>query len=428
MNAPLKNIGKYQILAELGTGASGSVFKAHDAFAKRDVAIKVFHPKKFTHEDLRKNFNQLFLAATETASKINHPHIVRTYDAVAEGELNYIVMELVQGAALQAHVKVSHLLPVSNVLQLMFKCCAALDFANKQGLIHRDIKPENILFTKEGEIKITDFGTASLITSDYTRALNIPTCISPEQATKGLITHQADIYSLGVVMFRLLTGQLPFAGDDSFSYVDNVISEAPFKMRDLRPELPQKLAAVVHRMMEKSLVTRYSAWSDVASDLAACATLLENETRIIADSEKLDALTKIPFFKDFSDVELWEVLRISEWAKFLSGKTLVKEGDFGTSFFILVKGKVAVNKMGKTLTTLDKGDCFGEMAYIDKSNAERSASIVSAMPVTLMKIKAEVLEQSSEQLQLRFNRAFLKVLVRRLARANASIATHFDAD
>ena len=432
MNTPLQNIGKYQILAELGRGANGVVYKAHDAFAKRDVAIRVFHPTKFAHEEQRKNFNKLFLATTAIASKINHPHIVSTYDAVIEGELNYIVMELVQGIALQAHVKVGHLLPIQHVMQLMFKCCSTLEYARGQGIIHGDIKPANIMYTqgldnKGGEIKITDFGTAALITSDYMRATDIPACISPEQATKGQLTHQTDIYSLGVVMFRLLTGQLPFARDDSFSYVDNVIHETPINIRDLRPELPEKLAAIVQRMMEKNLATRYSVWAEVAADLASCATLVENETRIIADSEKLDALTKIPFFEDFSEVELWEVLRISEWAKFLSGKTLVKEGDFGTSFFVLIKGKVVVSKMGKTLTTLEKGDCFGEMAYIDKSKAERSASIVSAMPVMLMKIKSEVLEQSSEQIQLRFNRAFLKVLVHRLALANANIATRFDS-
>lgn len=433
MNTPLQNIGKYQILAELGRGANGVVYKAHDAIANRDVAIRVLHPAKFAHEDQRKNFNKLFLSTAAVTSKINHPNIVSSYDAVIEGDLHYIVMELAHGIALQAHVTVGHLLPIQNVIQLVFKCCATLEYAHGQGIIHGDIKPANIMYaqgldSKSSEIKISDFGTATLINSNYMRATDIPTCISPEQAAKGQITHQTDIYSLGVVMFRLLTGQLPFAGGDSFSYVNNVIHEAPLNIRDLRPELPEKLATIVQRMMDKNLGNRYSAWAEVAADLASCATVVQNETKIIADSEKLEALTKIPFFEDFSEVELWEVLRISEWAKFLSGKTLVKEGDFGTSFFVLIKGKVIVSKMGKTLTTLDRGDCFGEMAYIDKTKAERSASIVSAMPVMLMKIRSEVLEQSSEQIQLRFNRAFLKVLVHRLGLANSNIATRFDSN
>ena len=138
-------------------------------------------------------------------------------------------------------------------------------------------------------------------------------------------------------------------------------------------------------------------------------------------------LKKLAFFKDFSDVELWEVIRISEWAKFLTGRTLVKEGDFGASIFVLVKGRVSVSKNSNTknsniIATLEKGDCFGEMAYIDKTNAERSASVVSKMPVMLMKIKSDVLEQASAALQVQFNRAFLKLLVQRLAQANLALA------
>jgi eukaryotic-like serine/threonine-protein kinase len=429
MNTTLKNVGKYQILAELGRGGLGIIYHAHDPYAKRDVAIRLLKPTSFSNDTQRQSFNQVFLTATAIVGKLNHPHIVGIYDAVVDGEQNYIVMELVQGTSLDAHVEIDHLLPIQTIMQYMFKCCVALDFANGQGLIHSDLNPANIMYTKAGEIKIADFGNALMAKKDdYIEVADLPAYLSPEQASDGHITHQADIYSLGVVMFRLLTGRLPYDATDNFSYVDKVLHAAPLNIRELRPEIPEKLAAIVHQMMEKNLANRYYAWVDVASDLASCVALVDNEAKVIADSEKFDALKKLPFFKNFNDVELWEVIRISEWAKFLSGKTLVREGDFGTSFFLLIKGKVHVTKMGKTLTTLEKGDCFGEMAYIDKSKAERSASIISAMPVLLMKIKAEVLEQSSEQLQLCFNRAFLKVLVHRLALANSNIATRFDAD
>jgi eukaryotic-like serine/threonine-protein kinase len=428
MNTPIKNIGKYQILTELGRGGLGIVYHAHDPYAKRDVAIRLLKPTSHSHDEQRQKFNQVFLTATTIVGKINHPHIVSIYDAVVDGEQNYIVMELVQGISLEAHTEINNLLPIQQVMQHMFKCCAALDYASGQGLIHSDLKPVNIMYTKAGEIKIADFGNALMAKNDYMETADLPAYLSPEQVSNGHITHQSDIYSLGVVMYRLLTGRLPYDTDNKLLYIDSVQHEAPFNIRELRPEIPEKLAAIVHRMMEKSLNSRYFAWAEVANDLAACATLVESETRVIADSEKFDALKKLAFFEDFSDVELWEVLRISEWAKFLSGKTLVKEGDHGSSFFLLIKGKVHVTKMGKMLTSLEKGACFGEMAYIDKSKAERNASITSAMPVMLMKIKSEVLEQASEQLQLRFNRAFLKILVHRLALANANIATRFDSD
>ena len=426
MNAPLTKIGKYQVVEELGRGNTGVVYQAYDAFTKRHVAIKLFSGHISEHDKQNTQFNKLFLIATAIASKINHPHIVSTYDVVREDGLNYAVMELVHGNNLQAHIDIGQLLPMQNVIQYMFKCCLALDFASGQGVIHQDIKPSNIMYTKEGDVKILDFGTAVMVDADDVQALNLPEYSAPEKLANHTLanqalTHQADIYSLGVVMFRLLTGRAPFDAEDSFSYADKVMHDMPLNIRSLRPEIPEALARVVDKAMQKSLSMRYAAWIDMASDLAGCEMLVENETRIIEDSEKFYALKKITFFAEFNEVELWEVIRISEWAKFLTGRTLVKEGDFGASFFILIKGRVNVAKMGKTLTTLSKGDCFGEMAYIDKTNAERNASITSAMPVMLMKIKSEVLEQASQQLQIRFNRAFLKVLVHRLGQANAAL-------
>jgi eukaryotic-like serine/threonine-protein kinase len=417
-----KKIGKYQIIAEIGQGDTGVVYQAYDEFAKRDVAIKVFTTNRYEHDIEHANFDKLFAIATAISSKIYHPHIVSTYDALREDDLNYVVMELVQGHSLQKHVDMGNLLPMQHVIQYCFKCCLALNFANSEGIIHQDIKPSNIMFTKENDVKIIDFGTAVMTSLDDTQALHLLAYASPERLTGKALTFQADVYSLGVTMFKLLTGRLPFDADDSFSYTDKVLNDVPLNIRRLRPEIPEALANVVHKAIQKSPAKRYAAWIDMATDLAGCEMLVESEIKVIADSDKFYDLKKLSFFEDFSDVELWEVIRISEWAKFLTGRTLVKEGDFGASFFILVKGRVNVAKKNNIIATLDKGDCFGEMAYIDKTNAERSASVVSMMPVMLMKIKSEVLEQASAALQVRFNRAFLKLLVRRLAQANSELA------
>jgi eukaryotic-like serine/threonine-protein kinase len=420
-NKIISKIGKYQVLAELGRGENSVVYRAFDDFAHRDLAIKVFNQHLVEPST---SFDMDFLATISTSSTISHPHIVRTYDAVREDGLSYIVMELVQGASLQAHTEVGKLLPIQRLIQLMFKCCMALDFASFQGVIHQDIKPSNIMYTQDGEVKIADFGTAAIVASDSAEMTHFPNYAAPEVYAGDQPSAQSDIYSLGVVLYRLLTGQLPYKGDDAFSYFDEVMHQAPINIRSLRPEVPDSLAALVHKAIQKDPAKRYGAWVDMASELASCEMLVENETKIINDSEKFSALKRIDFFTEFSDVEIWEVIRISEWAKFLSGRTLVKEGDFGASFFMLIKGRVEVAKNGKVLTHLDKGDCFGEMAYIDKTKPERSASVVSTMPVMLMKIKSEALEQASEHLQLRFNRAFLKVLVQRLAQANAALAAN----
>ena len=247
MNAQLKKIGKYQITAELGRGDTGIVYQAYDEFNKRDVAIKVFSENRYAHDVEHANFEQLFSIATAISSKINHPHIVSTYDAHRDDGLNYVVMELVQGHSLQAHVDISNLLSMQQVIQTSFKCCLALNFANSEGIIHQDMKPSNVMLTKENDVKIIDFGTAVMTNLDDTQALHLLAYASPERLLGKPLTFQSDIYSLGVTMFRLLTGRLPFDAEDSFSYTDKVSNDAPINIRSLRPEIPEALANVVHK-------------------------------------------------------------------------------------------------------------------------------------------------------------------------------------
>jgi eukaryotic-like serine/threonine-protein kinase len=420
-----KNIGKYVVKAELGRGATSIVYKAQDPFNNRDLAIKVFNPEGFTDIEQRKKFNKLFIKEAAIAGKLNHPHIVNIYDAVIEGNESYIVMEIVTGTALDEYATVDKLLPIASVTQMMFKCCGALDFAAQHGIIHRDIKPANIMLTKEGEIKITDFGAALMLNIDQTQMEGVgsPSYMSPEQIEEGTLTHQTDIYSLGVVMFKLLSGRLPYVADTTYALMHKIVNEAPLNLRDLNQEIPEVLCKIVHRAIEKDTKKRYAKWSEFAHDLAACVSNQSQASKELADSEKFNVLKSLPFFSEFTDVEIWELLRISQWAKFPTGKVLMKEGDVGSSFYMLTEGEVYVTKMGKMLTLLNKGDCFGEMAYIDKANAVRSASIISGTPVTLIKIKSSALEEASDNLQLKFNRMFLKTLVRRLALANAELAS-----
>lgn len=419
-----KNIGKYTILGELGRGTTSVVYRGQDPFADREVAIKVFNPSGFSDDDERKRFSKLFLAESSIAGKLNHPHIVNIYDAVINSDEAYIVMEIVTGTALDEYAVADKLLPIETVTQIMFKCCAALDYAARNGIIHRDIKPANIMYTKDGEVKITDFGAALILNTDRTQTVGVgsPAYMSPEQIEERTLTHQTDIYSLGVVMFKLLTGRLPFEADTTFALMHKIVKEPALNVLDLRPKIPHKLAAIVHKAIDKNTNNRYARWSDLSSDLASCVMPTTQLSKTITDSEKFNLLKPLDFFSDFTEVELWELLRISQWARFPAGKVLMKEGDTGSSFYMLSDGSVMVTKMGKMLTTLNKGDCFGEMAYIDKENSTRSANVTSLTPVTLIKIKSTSLEAATDTLQLKFNRIFLKTLVRRLARNNTELA------
>ncbi len=424
MQKPL-NVGKYAVLDELGRGATSVVYRGIDPFTNREVAIKVFNPAGFSSDDQRRKFEKLFVTEAAMVGKLNHPHVVNILDASVEGEHHYIVMELVHGKALDEHADPDHLLPIAQVMQIVFKCCTALDFACRQGIIHRDIKPANIMLCDNSEIKITDFGAALLVDMEKTQLAGVgsPAYMSPEQVREETLTHQTDIYSLGVVLYRLLTGHLPYDAENAYTLIHKIMNEAPRDVRALRPEITSELARIVHKAMEKNLAARYRNWADFAADLAACVSPARVSEKIVTDSEKFNTLKSLAFFQEFSEVELWEVLRVSEWRKLAAGIALVKEGDIGNSFFILADGEVRVTKLHKVLSTLKKGDCFGEMAYIEQAKSIRSATITSSTEVMLIKIKADALMQASDNLQLKFNRTFLKILVKRLASANTELAS-----
>jgi serine/threonine protein kinase len=418
-------IGKYMVLAELGRGATSVVYHAIDPFSSREVAIKVFNPAGFSSDDQRRKFEKMFVTESAMVGKLNHPHIVNIFDASVSGEHHYIVMELVEGTGLDAHVNPDTLLPISNVMQIIFKCCTALDFAQRQGIIHRDIKPANIMLCENGDIKLTDFGAALMPSMEQTQVSGVgsPAYMSPEQVREETLTMQTDIYSLGVVLYRMLTGRLPYDAETVYALVNKIMNEEPRFVRELRREVSPELARIVHKSMQKKLSDRYPDWAQFASDLAACVSPTKVEQNGFTDSELYNMLKRLSFFEDFSQVELWEVLRLSICHTLSAGAVLMKEDDVGNSFFIVVEGEVRVTKMHTMLSVLKRGDCFGEMAYIEQGSSRRSATITSATKVTLLKIRGEDLMRASDNLQLKFNRTFLRILVRRLASTNKELAS-----
>ena len=180
----MEKIGKYQVIRKLGEGATSEVYLCHDPFATRDVAIKVVFPDTLSDTENQKVFRKLFVTEASLAGKLTHPHIVQIYDAVTEDDISYVVMEYVDGSTLEPHCKPDALLPVERVVEIIFKCTRALDFANRAGVIHRDIKPANILLHGDSDIKISDFG-AAIQSSDRTQTqvsgIGSPAYMSPQQ-------------------------------------------------------------------------------------------------------------------------------------------------------------------------------------------------------------------------------------------------------
>lgn len=420
----MESIGKYQVVKEIGRGATSTVFLALDPFNQQQVALKLFNPGVLQHGASSKAFRKLLLTEASLAGKLSHPHIVKIHDAVMEGDVNYMVMEYVEGETLEKYAEVDHLLPLGRIAEIIYKCCKALEYAQYQGVIHRDIKPANILLCGESDIKISDFGAAFLENQQTTQVSGVgsPAYMSPEQIKEQPLSHQTDIYSLGVTMYRMLTGKLPFDAANNYSMIYQIMNIEPPPPSNYRPEIPPALDAIVQRAMCKDTAQRYQAWDDMARDLVAFISVNVPQQEQIFDTEKFDTVRALPFFAEFGDVELWEVLRISEWRKLHKDEQILREGETGQNFFILAAGSVRIVKQGRLLSLLHKGDCFGEMAHLTGKEAKRTTDVFAKTEAKLIEIDPEMLARASSNCRFQFAEAFLRLLVKRLALANTRIA------
>jgi serine/threonine protein kinase len=421
LEASMAEIGKYQIIRELGKGATSTVYLAYDPFAERQVAIKRLNLEQMGDEE-GKQFKKLFLTEASLAGKIEHPYIVSIYDAVITDDISYLVMEYVGGGTLEHYCQVDNLLPTDKVIEIVFKCCRALNYASQNGIVHRDIKPENILIVDGTDIKISDFGAAIVTKGDSNEpAKNMDVgslaYMSPQQAQGMELTQQADIYSLGVMFYRLLTGSLPFTATDDAGLFFQILHVDPPLPSTYRPDLPKLLDGIVMRSIAKNLEDRYQDWKVFEQELTSASEKLPREVSSFPDTEKFTTLGKLSFFKDFSELELWEVLRISKWAYYPEGTAIIREGDETASFFIIISGEAEIRKNSRGIATLNAGVCFGEMSGVRKGVRRRTASVYAHKDIKLIEVNEQSLSHASENCQRRFDKAFLEILAERLATA-----------
>lgn len=418
------NIGKYKIIRELGHGATSTVLLAVDSETQQQVAIKLFNLDVLHDNERSKAFRKLLVSEASLAGKLSHPHIVKIFEAVMEGEQNYIVMEYVDGQSLEKMAEVDHLLALSSISELIYKCCKALEYAQYQGVIHRDIKPANIMICGDHDIKISDFGSALIANNQTTQVSGVgsPAYMSPEQIREQLLTHQTDIYSLAVTMYKMLTGKLPFDARNNYSMIYQIMNIEPPPPSTFRPEIPHALDKIVMRAMHKDVAQRYQTWDDFSRDLVGFFSNKRAVQEDKVDTEKFDTLRALAFFKNFSDVELWEVLRISEWRKVGKDEVVFNDGDEGDSMLVIAHGTVKVLKQGRLLNLLHQGDCFGEMANFAEKKSTRTSDVTAKTAVTLVEIKIKVLEKTSAECRYQFSDALLRLLVKRLNVANTRIS------
>ena len=437
----MDKIGKYKVVRVLGSGATSTVYLAIDPFSKQQVAIKLFDLGMLRDPDRAKIYRKLLMTEASLAGKLTHPHIAKILDAAMEDDLNYVVMEYVEGTTLEQYAEVDTLLPINTIAEIIYKCCKALEYAQHQGVIHRDIKPANILLQGESEIKISDFGSAAVQNQHTTQVSGVgsPAYMSPEQVKELKLTHQTDIYSLGVVMYKMLTGKLPFDASNNVSMIYHIINIEPSPPSSFRPEMPPELDRIVMRAMEKDTAKRYQTWEEFANDLVGFTShsapskkdskndSKKDSRKEILDTEKFETLRSLAFFKNFNDVELWEVLRVSEWRKVPKSEYILHDGESGSSFYVIGQGTVRVTKQGRLLSLLHRGDCFGEMAHLLERDFKRSTDVIAKSDVVLIEISPDVLTHATPGCRLQFGDAFLRMLVKRLSVANTRVS-HLLAD
>jgi serine/threonine-protein kinase len=264
-------LGRYEIVKELGRGAMGIVYLGKDPKIHRSVAIKTMRLDEVDADELP-DVKMRFFREAESAGKLSHPNIVTIFDAGEEQDLAYIAMEVLDGVDLKDLCKKKNLLPVKRTMEIVTKISEALDYAHSQNVVHRDIKPANIMVMPDGTVKVTDFGIAKITTSAKTQTgivLGTPSYMSPEQLSGTKVDGRSDLFSLGVVLFEMLTGERPFQGESVATLMYVIANQPHPSPYELRPDLPKTVGAVIDRALQKDAAKRYQRGLEMAQDLRA---------------------------------------------------------------------------------------------------------------------------------------------------------------
>ena len=429
---PLR-IGQYRVVSRLGEGATSEVFLADDAFHQRQVAIKRVRAATRL-ESVENHYRERFFAAEAAlVGKLQHPNVVKIFDAVADPIQSYLVMEYVPGDTLRRFCRPDALLPLDQIVEIGFKCAMALGYVARQGLIHRDVKPANILASLTNEmvtdIKITDFGSVFDNTSDRTQVFRVGSLayMSPEQLEGNTLDARADMYSLAAVLYHLIAGRPPFEADNQVALMHQIYHAEVPSLMALRDGVPPRMNALLCQALAKQPGDRPANWDSFAtawSQLVTQGDVPVGRLQDVLDSERFNLLRTLDFFQRFGDIELWEVVHRAQWMRHKYGDALYRKGQEGRTFHIIAQGRVDVYRDGQRVAQLGTGTSVGEMAYLAPNPDLRlhSADVIVSIPATTIAFTPESLALLSLGTRHRFDAAFIGVLVRRLHAAHEALA------
>ncbi len=282
----ISQLGRYEVVSELGQGAMGIVYKARDPLIDREVAIKTINLSLAQEE--REEYEARFYQEAKAAGRLSHPNIVTIYDVGRSGDIAYIAMEYLHGRELRDVLNDSKLLPVTQVIDIISQVAFGLSYAHEHGIVHRDIKPSNIMVIRDGHVKITDFGIARMasaaVRTQTGMVLGSPKYMSPEQVMGKLTDQRSDIFSLGVMLYEMLTGQAPFQGENVNAIMYQTLNAIPPSPSTLNTAVPEMLNFIVAKALAKDLEARYQNARDLANDLRACRDSLPRSAPVIPES------------------------------------------------------------------------------------------------------------------------------------------------
>ncbi|MDD3326762.1 MAG: serine/threonine-protein kinase [Zoogloea sp.] len=418
-------IGKYKLIREVGRGATATVYLAEHPQYPEPVALKLirFDDKAKDEAKWNRRLLKLLRAEMDVSRKLDHPNIIKIFDTCVEKDYAYIVMEYFPGTTLEHYCSFQNLLPLHRTIGMVFKCAMALDYAYRQGIVHRDIKPANILVDENDNVKVTDFGLALNISkksaSDSTFIMGVgsPAYMSPEQIKGYPLNQKTDLFSLGVVLFHMLTGRLPFRAKNPAQLIYKIINTEPPLVSQINSELPEQLDQVIRKALEKDLYSRYKNGADFAKDLSAVRYKILDDSAGTEDTSRYSILRKMPFFTEFEDVEIWEFLRISRWRRIESNTLVMREGDADQRFGLIIDGRVELSVDGHRVDEVGAGEVFGELAYLDQQEHRHMYTAVTTVATTYLELNPAALSLATDECQDAFRTRLVTVVARRLGAA-----------
>ena len=326
-----------------------------------------------------------------------------------------------QAGSLDRYCVPEGLLKPERVAHVLERICDGLSYAHAHGIVHRDLKPANILMDADGEAKVADFGVAfTNLAFDSTRNMKVgsPAYMAPEQLEGKPATLKSDVYAVGIMMYKMLVGALPFPPDTPAALAARILLGNLSPPSAARPGLPPVFDAIFRRATARDPAVRYKTWEELASDLR---TVTQPGGEVDDAAERIALLKPLPFFRDFDATALAEAANMARRFEVRAGSQLVAEGDQGHSFFVLVRGQMRVSKRGTLLGIRGAGESLAELAFLRKGAARRFTTITAVTDCTVVEFDPDLLWLASPECTRRFHQAFLLAMAERVVGAETAL-------